>query len=334
MYPCSQPSPELPMFRPRTPFRSSQAAIADDYPKDLSQAYATSKSKLPDLLNSDATRHTVRHKPVIIPVTSLIPQPLPTSDPYAFPCFLHKLLPFSSRANTVHTEPRNLLDFPATSPLPRSHIRNAAVGAPGNDDDLIRDEDYVSPPPSPNPGSRPGIVNTGQHGSGRFRNTYPPCPTCLSHRPTPGHSRSILRGRQCSSLRTPAFEAQRPPAFESQVRGAGVETQTQGRQTNIDTQGVAASERMGKEDVVREANRPTLFSASEHLARHIRKHTGEPLEVVIEMKSYGTEDGGQRQRNVKRTEGSRDQRFVSENAATSLIMCCKVLRRSSTRNPP
>ncbi|KAG1776017.1 hypothetical protein EV702DRAFT_1230774 [Suillus placidus] len=158
------------------------------------------KSKLPDLLNSDATRHTVHRKPVIIPVTSPIPQPLPTSDPYAFPRFLCKLLPFSSRANAVHTEPRNILDFPATSPLPRSHIlasplhrlwplhtnhaspptvdvplapgklRNAAAGAPGDhdDDDLICDEDYVSPPPSPNPSSRPGIVNTGQHGSGRF----------------------------------------------------------------------------------------------------------------------------------------------------------------------
>ncbi|KAG1771224.1 hypothetical protein EDD22DRAFT_1047431 [Suillus occidentalis] len=116
----------------------------------------------------------------------------------------------------VHTEPCNLLDFPATSPLPRSHIsqppapptsqssaintsstltsrlyrlwplqkfhasptvvdvplapgklRNAAAGALGDDDDLIRDEDYV-PPPSPSPNSRPGIVNAGQHGSGRF----------------------------------------------------------------------------------------------------------------------------------------------------------------------
>ncbi|KAG1776069.1 hypothetical protein EV702DRAFT_1046457 [Suillus placidus] len=153
-------------------------------------------------------------------------QPLPTSDPYAFPRFLHKLLPFSSCANAVHTEPRNLLDFPCSSllyppylvliylerrrhpppttqsstintspklasplhrlwplhtnhaspptvdvPLAPGKLRNVAAGAPGDhdDDDLIRDEDYVSPPPSPNPaGSRPGIVNTGQHGSGRF----------------------------------------------------------------------------------------------------------------------------------------------------------------------
>ncbi|KAG1771194.1 hypothetical protein EDD22DRAFT_842787 [Suillus occidentalis] len=158
----------------------------------------------------------MRRKPVIIPVRSPIPQPSPTSDPHPFPRFLRKLLPFSSRTNAVHTEPRNLLDFPATSPLPRSHIsqppapptsqssaintsptlpsclyrlrplqkfhasptvvdvplapgklRIAAAGALGDDDDLIRDEDYV-PPPSPNPNSSPGIANAGQHGSGRF----------------------------------------------------------------------------------------------------------------------------------------------------------------------
>ncbi|KAG2737429.1 WD40 repeat-like protein [Suillus brevipes Sb2] len=87
----------------------------------LANIESTSKSKHPDLLNSDATRRTVRRKPVIIPVRSPIPQPLPTSDPYTFPRFLRKLLPFSSRTNAVHTAPRNLLDFPATSPLPRSH---------------------------------------------------------------------------------------------------------------------------------------------------------------------------------------------------------------------
>ncbi|KAG1779579.1 hypothetical protein EV702DRAFT_1277065 [Suillus placidus] len=180
------------------------------------------------LLNSDATR-PVRRKPLIIPVTSSIPHqpsPLTTSDPHAFLPFLRKLFSFSSRTDAVRTdEPRNPLDFPATSPLPRplitpdensrstpaplttqssaintpatlksslrrlstwwplhtdhasppivdvplapGKLRYATAGAPGDDDDLIRDEDYVSPPPSPNPGSRPGIVNSGQHGSGR-----------------------------------------------------------------------------------------------------------------------------------------------------------------------
>ncbi|KAG1780681.1 hypothetical protein EV702DRAFT_1276490 [Suillus placidus] len=192
---------------------------------------STSKSKCSHhagLLNSDATR-PVRRKPVIIPVTSSIPRQPRPSDPHAFLRFLHKLLPSSSRTDAVRTdEPRNPLDFPATSPLPRplikpdensrptpapatsqssainsintpatlkssllrlstwwplhtdhasptivdvplapGKLRYATAGAPGDDDDLIRDEDYVSPPPSPNPGSRPGIVNSGQHGSGR-----------------------------------------------------------------------------------------------------------------------------------------------------------------------
>ncbi|KAG1886141.1 hypothetical protein F4604DRAFT_1900559 [Suillus subluteus] len=52
-------------------------------------------------------------------------------------------------------------------PLAPGKLRYATAGAPGDDDDLIRDEDYISPPPSPTPGSRPGISNTGQHGSGR-----------------------------------------------------------------------------------------------------------------------------------------------------------------------
>ncbi|KAG2744484.1 WD40 repeat-like protein [Suillus brevipes Sb2] len=82
----------------------------------------TNKFKHSDLLNSDATRHTVRRKPVIIPVRSSIPRPLPTSDPHPFPRFLRKLLP-STRTAAAHTdEPSNPLDFPATLPLPRSHI--------------------------------------------------------------------------------------------------------------------------------------------------------------------------------------------------------------------
>ncbi|KAG2116164.1 hypothetical protein DEU56DRAFT_905196 [Suillus clintonianus] len=104
------------------------------------------------------------------------------------------------------------LQFPATAPLPRSHInlyddsrpppvppttqswwpirtgraspaivevplaqgkeRNASADAPAKDDEWIRDEDYVSPPPSPNPDSqRPPTVaqiDTGEHGSGRL----------------------------------------------------------------------------------------------------------------------------------------------------------------------
>ncbi|KAG2070910.1 hypothetical protein BDR04DRAFT_574789 [Suillus decipiens] len=69
------------------------------------------------------------------------PRPLPTRDPRTFLYFLQKLLPSSSRMDTVHTnEPRDLLDvrflcmfasklapqfplqFSATLPLPRPLI--------------------------------------------------------------------------------------------------------------------------------------------------------------------------------------------------------------------
>ncbi|KAG2742276.1 tricorn protease domain 2-containing protein [Suillus brevipes Sb2] len=201
-----------------TTYDDTKIHICDIPANILANTESSNKSKHPDLLNSDATRRTVRRKPVIIPVTSSIPpRHLYTSDSRTFLHSLRKLLP-SSRTGAAHTdEPSNTLDFPATSPLPRSHIprpsappttqssaintsptltsrlhrlwplqtnhasptivdvphapgklRIAAAGAPGDDDDLIRDEDYVSPPSSPNPASRPGIANAGQHGSGRF----------------------------------------------------------------------------------------------------------------------------------------------------------------------
>ncbi|KAG1793956.1 uncharacterized protein HD556DRAFT_457553 [Suillus plorans] len=50
-------------------------------------------------------------------------------------------------------------------PLAPGRLRYAAAGAPGPEDDLIRDEDYVPPP---NAGSRPGTVNSGQHGRSRL----------------------------------------------------------------------------------------------------------------------------------------------------------------------
>ncbi|KAG1813988.1 uncharacterized protein BJ212DRAFT_1578158 [Suillus subaureus] len=57
-------------------------------------------------------------------------------------------------------------------PLAPGKVRYATSGAPGDDDDLIHDKDYVSPPPSPNPRSRQlpasDIINAGKHRSGRF----------------------------------------------------------------------------------------------------------------------------------------------------------------------
>ncbi|KAG2365475.1 hypothetical protein BDR07DRAFT_1398698 [Suillus spraguei] len=54
---------------------------------------------------------------------------------------------------------------PAIADVPHApgKLRYATAGAPGDDDSLIRDEDYV-PSPSPNFGSRRGSVNAGQHG--------------------------------------------------------------------------------------------------------------------------------------------------------------------------
>ncbi|KAG2089438.1 uncharacterized protein F5147DRAFT_841123 [Suillus discolor] len=175
----------------------------------------TSRSERPSyscLLDFDATRRPVRRKSVIVPVMSPIPRPLPTRDPHIHLRFLRKLFSSSFRTDAVRADqPRNPLDFPATSPLPhplrmtpdknsrsipapptiqssaistsptlssRLHrlstwwplhtgpvsptivdvplapgrLRYAAAGAPRDDDSLIRDEDYVSPPPSPNPG--------------------------------------------------------------------------------------------------------------------------------------------------------------------------------------
>jgi WD40 repeat protein len=136
------------------------------------------------LLSSSSRMDVVRpdepHNPLDFPATSPLPRPLvkpdensrPTPAP---PCVintsptlrssLHRLSswwPFQ----TEHASPvMNVVDVP----LAPGKLRYATAGAPGNDDDdLIRDEDYVSPPPSPNPGSRRGIVNAGQHDSGRF----------------------------------------------------------------------------------------------------------------------------------------------------------------------
>jgi hypothetical protein len=192
----------------------------------VKQKSGPESSHLPKLLNSDATRHVVRRKPVIS-VVSPAPRPLTaTIDPPQpiFLGFLRKFLP--SRTGSLHpihtNEPRNPLDFSATAPLPRPLVnphenppttqssapasasfksplrrlstwwplqtghtspaivpvphaqgkeRNAAADAPRRDDEWIPSEDYVSPPPSPNPDSRQpataGQINFGEHGSSR-----------------------------------------------------------------------------------------------------------------------------------------------------------------------
>ncbi|KAG2048833.1 YVTN repeat-like/Quino protein amine dehydrogenase [Suillus hirtellus] len=111
--------------------------------------------------------------PLNFPATSPLPRPLPTHDensrrtpapPTTQSSVINNSLTLRSNrlSSWWHASP-TIVDVP----LAPGRLRYAAADAPGPDDELIRDEDYVSPP-SPNPGSRPGILNSGQHGSGRF----------------------------------------------------------------------------------------------------------------------------------------------------------------------
>ncbi|KAG2099828.1 uncharacterized protein F5147DRAFT_331723 [Suillus discolor] len=119
--------------------------------------------------------------PLDFPATSPLPRPLPKHDENS------RRTPASptSQSSVINTSPSPKSPLNRLSswwPLQTNYalptivdvslapgrLRYAAAGAPGPDDELIRDEDYVTPPPSPNPGSRLGIVNSGQHGSGRF----------------------------------------------------------------------------------------------------------------------------------------------------------------------
>ncbi|KAG1868305.1 hypothetical protein DFJ58DRAFT_911452 [Suillus subalutaceus] len=121
------------------------------------------------------------HNPLDFPATYPLPRPLikpeENSQPIPAPPTTQ-----SSVVNTPATLKSSLHRMSTWRPFQTDHaslaivdvplapgkLRYATAGAPGDDDDLIRDEDYISPPPSPTPGSRPGIANTGQHGSGRF----------------------------------------------------------------------------------------------------------------------------------------------------------------------
>ncbi|KAG1802350.1 uncharacterized protein BJ212DRAFT_1439180, partial [Suillus subaureus] len=203
----------------------SRIYICDTPPDILASVWPTQEAQ-PDINTPRNPRCAVRRDPIKSPIR-IPPKPLPTIDPQqpSFLRYLRKLLPsFSDAVRPIRNgEPRDPLDFPATSPLPPNRFpptqattksrsarllpasqsstatpttfisrirsarlpivdaplaqgkeRNAAAGAPPkDDDDLIRDEDYVSPPPSPTPGSqprsaaRPINVTFGEHGSGR-----------------------------------------------------------------------------------------------------------------------------------------------------------------------
>ncbi|KAG2066084.1 hypothetical protein BDR04DRAFT_1234206 [Suillus decipiens] len=95
--------------------------ICDTPPDILTQARNVTRKKSAhrDLLNSDATRRpSVGHHRPPIPLSHIVPRPLPARDPQqpTFLC-LSKLLRFSSRI-VKNDQPCDLLDFHATLPLP------------------------------------------------------------------------------------------------------------------------------------------------------------------------------------------------------------------------
>ncbi|KAG2047035.1 hypothetical protein BDR06DRAFT_125289 [Suillus hirtellus] len=111
--------------------------------------------------------------------------PLPRALPKHGDNARHTPAPFTTQSSTIDTSPtlkshlhrlstwwplRTNHASPAIVdvPLAPGRLRYAAAGAPGPEDDLIRDEDYIPPPPFPNPGSRQWIGNSGQHGRSRF----------------------------------------------------------------------------------------------------------------------------------------------------------------------
>ncbi|KAG2341837.1 WD40 repeat-like protein [Suillus weaverae] len=99
-----------------------------DTPLDiLAKIIARKKSTLNHLLDSNATRcPTAGHRRPLISAIPMVQRPPPTRDPQQ-PSFLSKLLRFSPRTNSLRPgQPRDPLDFPATSPLPSSLAGQAA----------------------------------------------------------------------------------------------------------------------------------------------------------------------------------------------------------------
>ncbi|KAG1807283.1 uncharacterized protein BJ212DRAFT_756895 [Suillus subaureus] len=102
--------------------------ICDISPEALAQASTSTRKKSArrDLLNSDAApRLPAGRRRSPISVVPMAPRPPPTID-LQQPMFLRlsKLLRFSPRTNTGrNSQPRDPLDFPATSPLPTNRPR-------------------------------------------------------------------------------------------------------------------------------------------------------------------------------------------------------------------
>ncbi|KAG1886114.1 hypothetical protein F4604DRAFT_62940 [Suillus subluteus] len=160
MSPISQPPRPLPTSDPHTFLRfvrkllssSRTDAVCTDEPCNPLDFPATSPLPRPLIKPDDNSRSTLAPPTTQSPTINTSP---------TFKSSLHRLStwwPFQ----TDYSSPATV-----DVALAPGKLRYAAAGAPGDDDDLIRDEDYVSPP-SPNSGSRRGIVNAGQHGNADF----------------------------------------------------------------------------------------------------------------------------------------------------------------------
>ncbi|KAG1771254.1 hypothetical protein EDD22DRAFT_842834 [Suillus occidentalis] len=116
------------------------------------------------------------HSPIRLSVDLRVPLQFPATSPLPRSLISRTPAPTTTQFSTINTStltshlyrlwPLQTNHTIVDVPLALGKLRNAAAGAPGDDDDLIRDEDYVSPP-TLSPNSRPGIASLGQHGSGR-----------------------------------------------------------------------------------------------------------------------------------------------------------------------
>ncbi|KAG1815641.1 quinon protein alcohol dehydrogenase-like superfamily [Suillus subaureus] len=94
---------------------------------DVRDPYSSTPSHQCIFLRSDATRRAVPRKPVISPVTSFTPRPQRpshTTQQRDFFRYLRMVLPSRTNAHWKDHS-RDLLDFPATSPLPRNSSLSA-----------------------------------------------------------------------------------------------------------------------------------------------------------------------------------------------------------------
>jgi WD40 repeat protein len=120
-----------------------------DLPPDIlsnirpAQEAQPTTTKNPDLLNSDATRRAARRNPTIVSVPRTLRPPSTIRPKQRLIRYLRKFLPFRSPP-VREDEPRDPLDFPATSPLPRSLSAQAITQ--GRSDTDSRENSQSIPP--------------------------------------------------------------------------------------------------------------------------------------------------------------------------------------------